>query len=64
MRIHTVEKPMMFKCQCGEQFIIGMWRKLERDSALVVRFLNKHTQFTCCPFCGGRMSGMSMEVEG
>lgn len=63
MKIHVVEKPMFFKCECGEQFILGMWRLIPADNVAVVRFLNRHEQFTCCPFCGGKTKNMTMEVE-
>lgn len=64
MQVKTVEKPMCFKCDCGEQYILGVWKKVPERDLLVIRFLNNINQFRHCPWCGSKMSSKNMEVEG
>ena len=63
MQVQTVDKPMCFKCDCGEQFLLAVWKLVKERDLLVVRYLNNHQQFAYCPFCGGKTAGMRMEVQ-
>ena len=64
MKISVINKPMAFECDCGENYIIGIWKVIERDNTMVVRFIVNKNEFAYCPFCGGRMSGKEMRVRG
>ena len=63
MKTVVTEKPMYFECDCGERFILGVWKLQQENSLMVVRFLNNNQQFHCCPFCGGRMSSKDMVMQ-
>lgn len=63
MKFATVDKPLYFACDCGEQFMLGVWKYIEKDDTIVVKFINNSNQFFCCPFCGGKMSSKEMRME-
>lgn len=57
------EKPRLFICDCGEQFMLATWKYIRKDDTTVVRWINNINQFSLCPFCGGRMSKKEMVME-
>lgn len=57
------EKPRLFICDCGEQFMLATWKYIQKDDTTVVRWINNKNQFAYCPFCAGRMRDREMEVS-
>ena len=54
MKAHVVGVPVLFKCECGEKFIIGTWDKGKTDTFLTIKMLAFPGEMQYCPFCGGR----------
>ena len=63
MKITVINRPMMFSCDCGENYLLGLWKIIEKDNTMVVRFIVNNNEFAYCPFCGGRMSSKEMRVQ-
>ena len=63
MKIAVTNKPMCFECECGERYLIGLWKVIEKDATMVVRFIVNKNEFAYCPFCGGGMKSKEMRVN-
>lgn len=62
MKAHVIGVPVLFKCECGEKFIIGKWDKEPLDMHLTITMLSFAGEMSYCPFCGGR-GGIEKEIR-
>lgn len=54
MKAHVIGIPVLFKCECGWQFVIGKWSKEPLDTFLTLEFLGFAGEIKYCPSCGGQ----------